>query len=377
MSRKGLIMVLMTMAGMAHADDSPALKRLRGEADALLTAVPHSVMDKTRMPPSQDKHDYLSIGPYWWPDPAKSNGLPWISRDGLRNPESRRGTDREPLEEMTSRVETLALAYRLTGHAPYAAKAVDLLRVWFLDPETKMNPNLEFGQGVPGLCTGRGIGIIDTLSLVGAVRAMGWLDGAPAWTPEVQKGMKAWFRAYLNWMLTSKHGHDESRAANNHGTWYLAQTATYALFVGDTAQARKSVTLGRDRIASQIEPDGRMPLELKRTRSYGYTLLNLKGLLTLGEHGLTLGVDLFDYRTEDGRCLRTAIDYAAPYIAADRKWPGQQIQPVQQPDEQLASILRRAANAWHEPKYEQMIQMPEFAASRFQLIWPPAPPAAK
>jgi hypothetical protein len=366
---------LVLSAGMAGAADTPALADLRADADKMLKAKPHSVMEKTRLPPSGDKHDYLSLAPYSWPDPAKPDGLPWINRDGEVNPESREGTDSKTLGHMCVEVETLALAYRLTKQEPYAAKAAEILKVWFLDPATKMNPHLEYGQGVPGRNTGRSSGIIDSVRFIRVVQAIGWLDGSPAWTPERQKGMKAWFRAYLDWLLKSKIGLAEASSANNHGSWYLAQTAAYALFVGDQEQVRKSVELGRERIAKQIEPDGRMPLELKRTKSYSYSLYNLDALITLGEIGTAVGIDLFAYRTEDGRSLRAALDYVAPYFQADKKWPGPQIKEVKHPDEELAGLLRRAANAYGEPKYEAMIQDAKLAASRFQLIWPPAPAA--
>jgi len=367
--------VLSLSVGLVCAADGPALGRLRVDADKALKAKPLSVMDKTRTPPSGDKHDYLSLAPYSWPDPAKSDGLPWINRDGQVNPESRDGTDSEALGRLCSDAETLALAYHLTKYEPYAAKAATLLSVWFLDPATRMKPNLDYAQGVPGRNTGRGTGIIDTVSLIKVPRAIGWLDGSQAWTPELQSGMKDWFRAYLDWMLKSKNGRDEARAANNHGSWYLAQTAAYGLFVGDKELARKSAELGRERIATQIEPDGRQPLELKRTKSYSYTLYNLDALFTLAEFGSAVGVDLFGFRTQDGRSLRAGLDYVAPYLRPDMKWPGQQIKEIKFPDVGLASLLRRAAIAYREPKYDEMLQNADLAASRFQLLWPPQPSA--
>ena len=372
MKRRTLIAGLLGLSiGVACADVSPALEHLRAEADKALKAKPHSVMEKTRMPPSGDKHDYLSLAPYSWPDPAKPGGLPWINRDGQVNPESREGTDSEALGHLCSEVETLALAYHLTRHEPYAAKAALLLKVWFLDPATRMKPHLDYAQGVPGRNTGRGTGIIDSVSLIKVPRAIGWLDGSQAWTSELQAGMKAWFRAYLDWMLKSKNGRDEARAANNHGSWYLAQTAAYALFVGDKEQARRAVELGRERIATQIEPDGRQPLELKRTKSYSYTLYNLEALFALAEFGPALGVDLFGFKTKDGRSLRAALDYVAPYFRPDAKWPGQQIKEIKYPDAALAGLLRRAALAYREPKYEELIRSADLASSRFQLLWPP------
>ena len=362
------ILAVLLIAAVSSADN-PALARLRRDADKALKTTPGSVMEKSKMPPSGDKHDYLSLAPYSWPDPAKSDGLPWINRDGEVNPESRAGTDHDPLEHMCSQVETLALAYRLTKHQPYAEKAATLLKVWFLNPATKMNPNLEYAQGVPGRTTGRGTGIIDTVSLIRVAETIPFLDNAP----ELQRGMQEWFRAYLHWLLTSKNGLDEAKAANNHGSWYLAQTAAYALFVGDTDRARKSVELGRERIAKQIEPDGRQPLELKRTKSYSYTLYNLNALVTLAELGRRVDVDLFGYRTADGRSLRVALDYVVPYFSADKKWPDKQIKDVKHPDDGLATLLRRAAIAYHEPKYEALLQNADLAANRFQLLWPRQP----
>jgi hypothetical protein len=197
------------------------------------------------------------------------------------------------------------------------------------------------------------------------------LKGSPAWTAGLQHGMEKWFRAYLDWMLTSKNGLEEARAANNHGSWYLAQTAAYALFVDDKKQARAAVRLGRERIAKQIEPDGRQPLELTRTKSYSYSLYNLKALFTLAEFGPAVGEDLFAYRTRDGRSLRAALDYMAPYFKADKEWLGIQIKEIKHPDPELAALLRRAAIAYREPKCEQMIQDDNLESSRFQLIWPP------
>ena len=202
--------------------------------------------------------------------------------------------------------------------------------------------------------------------------AVGLLAGAKAWTPEAQRGMQDWFRAYLHWLLTSKHGRDEAKSTNNHGSWYLAQTAAFALFTGDATQARQQVELGRTRIASQIEPDGRQPLELRRTKSYGYTLFNLEALFTLAELGRRVDVDLFNYRTADGRSLRAALDYAAPYLDPAKKWPGQQIHEVHQPDAGLAALLRRAAMLYPDGNYAALLQpaAAELAPSRFQLLWP-------
>lgn len=141
------------------------------DAERALTLGPFSVMHKGRVAPSGDKHDFLTLAPYWWPDPAKPGGLPYVRRDGEVNPESKRDTDDAPFAQMAGAVTKLAAAFRDTRDERFAARAVLLLRVWFLDLSTRMNPNLDYGQGVPGRNTGRGAGIISTRKLVDIVDA--------------------------------------------------------------------------------------------------------------------------------------------------------------------------------------------------------------
>jgi hypothetical protein len=309
----------------------PAYDRLLREADAALKAGPFSVMDKRRVPPSGDKHDYVSMGPYWWPDTTKPNGLPYIRRDGERNPEIGNDYDAPRLGALTGAVGTLALAYYFTGDERYAERAGLLLRVWFLDPATRMNPHLEYGQGIPGVTEGRAAGIIETRSLVGLVDAMGMLERSPRWREADAQAMRAWLSAYLQWLRTSEIGQAEQRARNNHGTWYDAQVAAAALFTGDTALARATLQASKTRrIGAQITADGRQPNELVRTRSLSYSAMNLEGLFRLAELGRQVGLDLWSYEApRGGGSIRKALDYLAPYADTALKWRGQQITPTE------------------------------------------------
>lgn len=301
----------------------PALEQLRQEAESALRAKPTSVMDNDLIPPSGDKHDYVSFGPYWWPDTTKPDGLPYIRRDGEVNRDSRSGgSDWSALEKMSSAVQSLALAYYFTGDDRFALHAAVLLRTWFLDPQTKMNPNLNYGQGIPGRVDGRAEGIIDTVTLTGVVDAVGLLHGSAAWQERDQAGMVAWFAAYLDWLRTSKHGQKENAAANNHGTWYDVQVAAYALFVGQDQLATEVIEASRDkRIAREIQPDGRQPAELARTKPFGYSAFNLQAFFTLARLGERVNVDLWHYKTTDGRSLQKALDFLADYVDPDKTWP--------------------------------------------------------
>ena len=348
---------------------NPAVAKLEKEAQLALTAGPFSVVDKQTIPPSGDKHDYMSQAPYFWPDPSKPNGLPYIRRDGERNPEINKLPDHRAMDQMVAAVSTLALAYYLKNNEAYATKATQLLRVWFIDPATRMNPNLQFGQAIPGINTGRGIGLIETRGLTRVVDAVGLLSGSQAWAAANHKALEDWFAEFLRWMQEHKYGRDEAAALNNHGTYYDLQTASFALFLGNKELARQILeTSKQKRIARQIEPDGKQPLELVRTRSWGYSVGNLDGLTQLAVLGDRVGADLWQFQTNDGRSIRRAIDFLFPYAVGDAKWAHAQI--TEFTPQSLFPILRRAAERYHDRKYKAMLaRLPSEASDQRQLLY--------
>jgi hypothetical protein len=360
--------------GRVDGDLKPAFERLKADAEKALKAKPRSVMDKRLTAASGDKHDYMSVAPYFWPNPDTKDGLPYVRKDGQVNPERHNNdTDATALKDVTGAAQTLAVAYYFTGDERYAAHAAKLLRVWFLEPATRMNPNLNFAQAIPGVSAGRGIGIIDTVGFVGLVDAIGLLGGSKGWTAEDQKGMVAWIDAYLDWLQTSKNGKEEARAKNNHGTWYDAQVVAYALFVGKNDLAKQVAEAAKvKRIDSQIRSDGAMPLELERTNSLSYTLYNLNAFFNLARLAEHVGVDLWRHESPDGGSLRLALDYVAPYLDPTRKWQGQQISGKNGADT-LGPLLRRGAIAYKEGSYEQLLRKhggDGLAANRWQLLFP-------
>ena len=325
-----------------------ALNALRRQADKALAIEPLSVVAKTQTPPSGDKHDYLSLAPYFWPNPNAANGMPYVRRDGQVNPERDHYPDHAALNRMESSANTLALAFYFTHDERYAARAATLVRAWYLDDATRMNPNLNFAQFVPGANDGRGAGIIDTQGLPVLLDDIQLLP-ASAWTEADNKGMAAWLARYLDWLQTSPNGRHEAKALNNHGSWYAGQVAAIQLFLSQRDGAAATLEAVKGRIASQVAPDGSQPQELSRTRSWSYSAYNLRALTQLALLGQRAGVDLWGYQTADGRSIRRAIDYVLPSALGQRAWEGKQITPLSASD--LIVPLRQAAAAYGSDTY--------------------------
>lgn len=358
------------------ADLQPAFNKLRRDADRALGGEILSVTHKTLAPPSGDKQDYMSIAPYWWPNPSSTNGLPYVRRDGAVNPERDQVSDRKRLNDLHQSVKTLAMAYFFTGQENYAAHGVKLLRAWFIENPTRMNPHLRYAQAVPGRNLGRGAGIIETHDLAELIDAIGLIAGSKSWTQSDHKSLRQWFGVYAKWLIDSVEGEAEAKARNNHGTWYDVQVAAFALFAGANETARKIITeFPAKRIAEQIAPDGRQPHELERTQAWHYSIFNLAAFFDAAAIADKLSVDLWNYQSPDKRAVRKALDWLVPFATGEKKWTYEQITGMQ--PEKLAPLLRRAVLRYREPAYERAIgKLPGMTGDeRWRLLNPPTPAA--
>jgi hypothetical protein len=355
---------------------APAYARLLADAKAVLTDGPWAVTDKKRVAPSGDRHDYVSFGPYWWPDPSKPDGLPYIRRDGEVNPRSRGDESNSPsFQKMASTVSTLALAYYFGEDEAYAGRAAMLLRTWFVDTATRMNPNLRYGQAIPGVTEGRGIGLIDTRELSSIVDAVGLLRTSRAWTAGDDRAMHEWAREFLRWMRASPQGRDEANTTNNHGTWYDVQVVSLAYFVGDTALASETLrSRTTRRIDAQILRDGRQPRELERTRSLSYSEFNLEAFTRLAELARSAGLDLWHHAPPGGGGIAAALRFLAPYAGSSRSWTGRQITPPD-PLALLAPLRRAELGLRDDSLHAALLRLPADARAshRSRLLYPGVP----
>jgi Alginate lyase len=296
--------------------------RILAAADQYLHEQPNTITSVHATRSEGGPHGYFSEGDYWWPDPKNPTG-PYIRRDGFSNP-ANFNDHRELLIRLSLQMPALTAAWVITHKSPYAAKAADHLRAWFVNPDTRMNPNLQFAQAIHGVAPGRGIGIIDTLHLVEVARAAVWIEHSGALKSEEMDAVRGWFADYATWMTTSKNGLEERDAKNNHGTCWVAQVAEFARFTHDDAKLADCRERFRTMLVpNQIAPDGRLPLELARTKPYSYSLFDTDALSLVCQIASRSGDNLWAFTTPDGRGIRKTIDFMAPYIRDKSKWPFQ------------------------------------------------------
>lgn len=321
-----------------------AVEQLIDSAELYFALEPFHVTEKSLLPPSGDRRDYMTLSPYWWPNPDSEDGLPYVRRDGERNPEVYNFPERENCNTLGRVVRELALLYAITGEERYAERASLFIREWFLDAEHGMNPNMNFAQGIPGRSVGRGSGIIDSRRFSYAVAAVPLLRGSKSWSDEDEKLMREWAKSFLEWMQSSENGMKEMLAKNNHGLWYDAIRLIYLRLL-DNEDAILELVEGslHKRLDAQIAADGTLPKELERTLSLHYSTFALEAI-ALSDALLSEDMEsLWCYRTESGGSLESVVEYLAPYYLEPENWPHQQIAKFDR--ERGARILYLAGGA--------------------------------
>ena len=264
-------------------------------------------------------HDFYSEGDYWWPNPDFPDG-PYVNRDGMTNPDN--FTDhRKAMRRMSIQVATLAAAYKITGKLKYAEHAANHLTAWFVDENTKMNPHMRFSQAISGIVPGRGVGLIDGIHLVEPARAVTVLKDSGALSRSDYKAIKDWYGEFLTWMTTHEYGIDERERKNNHGTCWVMQAAEFARLTGN----QEVLAYCSDRfktvlLPNQMADDGGFPMELRRTKPYGYSLFNIDAMAMVCHILSTPEDNLWEFTLEDGRGIAVGMAFIAPFIADKSTW---------------------------------------------------------
>ncbi|WP_343701295.1 alginate lyase family protein [Chitinophaga sp.] len=328
MKQRLLIIIGILLTQLAQAADTDWLKEavivrradIMAKAEWAMQQQPVTVTASRCERSAGGLHDFYSEGDYWWPNPVHPDS-PYIQKDGQTNPDNFLA-HRQAMVRFSRVAGALAAAYVATGDKKYLAHALTHIRAWFVTPATRMTPHLLYAQAIKGRVTGRGIGIIDTVHFLEVAQALRIMEKAGAIPPADLSAVKEWFAAYLKWMTEHKYGIDEMNAANNHGTCWVMQVAAFAKFLNNTewlnfcTKRYKEVLLPR-----QMADNGSFPLELRRTKPYGYALFNLDAMATVCQILSSSGNDLWTYTETTGKSISKGIAYMYPYVNNKNTWP--------------------------------------------------------
>ena len=335
-----------------HSRICSSMKYLIRKADQALKRGPYSVTYKKQIPPSGDKKDFLSYGAYFWPNPDTKNGVPWISIDGYINPSS--AVDWNQIKSMARDVEVLTLAFFFTGNELYAKHAVRLLRTWFIDKKSRMNPNANYSKLIPGRNRGgysvAGFGyrfrrIYDSAGI---------LESSALWTEADREALILWTRDFIWWVENDLYGDNEKLSCSNHATFYTMIMALQTMYIGDDRKARNVIlNYINKEFPKQFAPDGSQPFEMKRANNYDYHLVNLMIALDIAQLADHFDdINLWNHKTSKGAGLRKSIEFLIQYLSDLKKWPFFKEDTFKIGAVKRYCFLRRASLGFREPIFE-------------------------
>jgi hypothetical protein len=343
--------------------------RLLEQAESALSRRISSVLDKTSVPPSGDKQDFFAIGAYSWPNPNTDNGLPYIRRDGIANPEAYSSDkyDKGRYQSMISDVNVLALAYYYSGDERFAEKAIAFLRSWFINPTTRMKPNLRYAAAQPGVNDGLHSGIIESVLLIEMLDYIALLDESSAWTDSDVAALKRWFLLFSDWLIQSRFGVREFLTSNNHGSYYLAQVMSFAGYGGNHGRAESAIRFVKRQMNQQFASDGSMPKEVRRSNAFFYSIYGLRAFVILARLSERYGADLWWYCIDKQKtpAIAKSFLYLFPYLSGKKNWEGARLDTGINP--YAIQICRIAGNAYKEKLFDDMVR---FLAAQPNSITP-------
>lgn len=347
----------------------PAVQRLLNKGEIMLSAGPYSVVYGKANPSGGDPHDYCSMSPYWWPDPDKPDGLPYIRKDGQVNPE-RNLYDKPQSADFHEAVETLTLAYLYSNDSRFAQRAVYLIRVWFLEDSTRMNPNMTYAQFIPGRSKGRNFGIIESRNFLYVLDYASILYFKGELTQKTYDELMQWAGDFLDWLMNSDHGIKERKTSNNHGTWFDVQAMGFACLAKRVDVMQEIAgSFYSTRVKKHILKDGRQPEELERTRAFSYSVFNLRAMTQF--YQLAVGADILSdkERLKILEGINRALDYLYPFALNPGSWPYEQLQGFDGGRAGLVEVLL-VLNRYHPNKkyLEKARRIPLPEQSRDYLI---------
>jgi len=301
------------------------VENITKKADKALRDDSPTVTFKEQTPPSGDRHDYYSLAEYWWPNHKTKSREPYIRKDGQVNPETKSIPDKTNFNKLMNDNHHLAVAYYFTNDTKYAQKAAENIKVWFINPDTRMNPHLKYAQVIKGVKS-TGTGLIDIRNVPQTLDDIRLIQASNALDADAGAAVTTWFKDYLQWLITSPEGKIQAESKNNHETWYDAQVIAIADYTGQPEIANAYAAKVQMLMDKQVEADGIQPEEVDRTRSWKYSTFNLEALLRASMAARTTEKDILNHKNTSKASITTIVSHLAPYASGDKDWPHDQVE---------------------------------------------------
>ncbi len=353
-----LVSIRQKLKAGTDANINSAYTKLIQNTTPILAAIPEKVTDGDNYP-GGTSHDFWAIGNYSWYNQTTGR---WERRDGEINPDAQSDKyDTNRLNTTVSRVNMLAFAWFYSEDEKYAEKATELIRVWFLNEDTKMNPHFEYSCAYGDIR--EEVGIIYGAQFVKMLDSIQLLTLSKVWTKEDNDKLKAWFAAYIDWLLTSELGQAEGIMTNNHGGWYTAQVAAGAIYNGNTELLRQMVAKGKQQVIDQVTgpegttyngiscPKGSLWRELYRTQSFNYSIYGLRALCAVAGCAEVIGEDLWNVQAPDGRGLKSAFEFLYPFLLYPENWRWEVQTAASTTRFDAIAIIRQAAKKYNKSDF--------------------------
>src|SRR5690606_21684204 len=120
-----------------------------------------------------------------------------------------------------------------------------------------------------------------------------------------------------------------AKQTNNIGTAYYMQVLSYSKLLNKGQRIKQIVT---DRLSvlldHQFESDGKQISELKRTRSWEYSISNLNYWFKIASISNQYGIDLWNFSTPSGKSIKSGARWLQDYSSGTKKWGYKQIDKV-------------------------------------------------
>lgn len=311
------------------------------KARVICSQRPVAVTDK-QTSRSGDRHNFEALSIYYWPNPDNPDG-PYIVRDGEYNPEYKL-YDLPRLNTLKHNAINLSKAYYLTNDDKFYEAFVRQIDTWFIDKATRMNPDFEYNQFIPGRNKGKGCpaGLIDAYNFIHVLESVQLVESRKPIGKKRMKALRKWVSSFSAWMVESEIGKGESRATNNHGVAYDVTLFYLSHFTGNQKVCQQiGKEFAEKRINPQIQADGTQPLELKRTKAFSYSVFNLEHLVDFCMMQHRLG---HDFLNNEGLRIKAAITYLKQYLGHRELFPYQEIGNWENNEKALKELIGRCEN---------------------------------